>query len=175
MIESSQSSGFRSIFGNHYLQYGSSQYSSLLECDLVRKIFSHWFLGSLVFDVWSMACQTISGVHTPFLWYIRWHIVCIQSSSHVSGSTVHGSLHFKSCTSCSTVGSQLSELQLSKHSIIRTLGRCHVFSSSEKKTIRSLEFCYRRKQNCCMNDFSQMLQHLFQPVWDLDHDLQHPS
>ena len=37
-----------------------------------------------------------------------------------------------------TVGSQLSELRLSEHSIIRMLGRCHVFSSSGKNMFRSL-------------------------------------
>ena len=31
----------------------------------------------------------------------------------------------------------------------------------------------RRKQSCCMNDFSQMLQCLFQPVRDVDNDLWH--
>ena len=40
---------------------------------------------------------------------------------------------------------------------------------------RSLEFEYRRKQSCCMNDFSCMLQHLYHPVWDFNHDLQCPS
>ena len=32
------------------------------------------------------------------------------------------------------------------------------------------EFCYRRRQSCYMNNFSQMLQCLFQPVQDLDPD-----
>ena len=74
-----------------------------------------------------------------------------------------------------TVGSRLSKHRLSEFSIIRTLGRRHVFVSSGKNTFRSLEFCYRRNQSCCMNDFSQMLQRLFQPVRDLDHVLQRPS
>ena len=72
----------------------------------------------------------------------------------------------------SAVGSQLSELRLSvsKH---LDVGSCrHVFGSSRKKTLLSLQFCYRRKQSCCINDFSRMLQHLFHPVRDLDHNLQ---
>ena len=74
-----------------------------------------------------------------------------------------------------SVGSRLSESQLSEFLIIQSLGRHHVFGSSGKKTFWSLKFCYSRKQSCCMNDFSQMLQCLFHPVWDLDHDLQRLS
>ena len=43
-----------------------------------------------------------------------------------------------------------------------------------KKMFGSLESCYRRKQSCSMNDFPRMLECLFHPVQDLDHDLQHP-
>ena len=62
---------------------------------------------------------------------------------------------------CITVGSRLFESRLSEFLIIWTLGRCHNFGSSRKKTFWSMEFCCRRKQSCCLNDFSQMLQHLF--------------
>ena len=41
---------------------------------------------------------------------------------------------------------------------------CHIFGSRGKKTFQSLQFCYRRKQSCCRNDFSRMLQRLFNPV-----------
>ena len=74
----------------------------------------------------------------------------------------------------STVGSRLSELQLFVSEHLDIGSRCHVFGSSGKKMLRSLQFCYRRKQSCCMDDFSRMLQRLFHPVRDLDHDLQCP-
>ena len=58
---------------------------------------------------------------------------------------------------------------------IRTLGRWLTSLCFRQQRLQSLEFCYRRKQNCCTNDFSRMLQHLFHPVRDLDHNLQRPS
>ena len=80
---------------------------------------------------------------------------------------------FIHCTIYSTVGSQLSESRLCKFSVIQMLGRHDVFGSNGKiKDLWSLEFCFRRKQSCCMNDISQMLQRLFQPVRELNHDLQ---
>ena len=66
-----------------------------------------------------------------------------------------------------TVGSQLSKLRLSVSELLDVTGCCHVFGSSVKNTLQSLEFCYRRKQSCCMNDFSWTLLHLFQQVRDL--------
>ena len=71
-----------------------------------------------------------------------------------------------------TVGYRLSKLRLSECLIIWTLGRHHVFSSSGKKTFQSLGSFYKRKQSCCMNDFSGMLQRLFHPVRDFSLDLQ---
>ena len=61
--------------------------------------------------------------------------------------------------------------------IIRTWTSAHVamFSAATGKTLQSLEFCYKRKPSCCMNNFSWMLQCLFHPVGELDHDLQRPS
>ena len=72
-------------------------------------------------------------------------------------------------TTC-TVGSRLSELRLSIFEHLNIGSRRHVFGASGKKTWL-LQFCYRRKQSCCMNNFSRMLQRLFHPVLDLNHDL----
>ena len=39
---------------------------------------------------------------------------------------------------------------------IRTLGHVAIFfGPSGKNTLRALEFCYRRKKSCCMNDFPE--------------------
>ena len=56
---------------------------------------------------------------------------------------------------CSTVCSRLSEprLSVSRHLDVRSSR--HVFGTSGKRTLPSLEFCYRRKQSCCTNDFSE--------------------
>ena len=54
-----------------------------------------------------------------------------------------------------TVGSQLSEPRLSVSGHLDVGSRRHVFSTSGKKTLRSLEFCYWRKQSCCTNDFPE--------------------
>ena len=54
-----------------------------------------------------------------------------------------------------TVGSRLSEPRLSVSGHLDVSSSCHVFGTSGKKTLRSLEFCYRRKQSCCTNDFPE--------------------
>ena len=61
----------------------------------------------------------------------------------------------------STVGSQLSKPRLSISKHLDVCSRHHVFGSSGKKTLRSLEFCYIRKQSRCRNNFHRMLQCLF--------------
>ena len=53
----------------------------------------------------------------------------------------------------STVGSRLSEPRLSVSAHLDDGSHRHVFGTHRKKTMRSLEFCYRRKQSCCTNDF----------------------
>ena len=55
----------------------------------------------------------------------------------------------------STVGSRLSEPRLSVSAHLDVGSRRHVFSPSGKNMLRSLEFCYRRNQSCCTNDFSE--------------------
>ena len=92
---------------------------------------------------------------------------------YIAADTAPTNAHVE--TDSTTVGSWLSKSRLFELLIIRTLGRRHVFGSSGSKIFWSLEFCSRRKQSCCMNNFSQMLQLPFQPVWDLDHNLQRPS
>ena len=52
-----------------------------------------------------------------------------------------------------TLGSRLSEPRLSISGHFDVGSRHHVFGLSEKNTLWSLEFCYRRKQSCCMNEF----------------------
>ena len=69
-----------------------------------------------------------------------------------------------------------SRLSIIRAPIIRTVDYPNAwmppcFWQHGRETFRSLEFCYRIKQRCYWNDFSRMLQHLFQPVWDLNHDL----
>ena len=52
----------------------------------------------------------------------------------------------------------------SNHSNARLFKRLDeaLFSAAaETTTFQSLELCYRRKQSCCMNDFSQMLHAFF--------------
>ena len=60
-----------------------------------------------------------------------------------------------------TVCSQLSKPQLSVSRHLDIGSRLHVFSSSGKNTLRSLEFCYRRKQSCCMNNFPDECSNAF--------------
>ena len=54
-----------------------------------------------------------------------------------------------------TVGSRLSAPQLSVSGHLDVSSHCHVFGPSGKNTLRSLEFCYRRKQSCCTNGFPE--------------------
>ena len=54
-----------------------------------------------------------------------------------------------------TVSSRLSEHLLSVSGHLDVDSRRHVFGTSGENTLRSLEFCYRKKQSCCTNDFPE--------------------
>ena len=100
--------------------------------------------------------------------------------SHGNYILVHSNKHSVLYIPCghgdpSTVGSRLSEPWLSVSEHLDVSSRRHVFGTSRKKTLRSLEFCYSRKQSCCTNDFPECYNAFFHAVQDLDHDLQHPS
>ena len=96
---------------------------------------------------------TASGTKTP----IPWSAVGTRYEYNYWLWVVHG-------MNMNTVGSRLS---VSGHLDVGS-GR-HVFGTSGKKTLRSLKFCYRRKQSCCTNDFPERYNPFFPcSIRDLD-------
>ena len=98
---------------------------------------------------------TLFPSHSPKL-PCHLFVLCVCSVS-MSSINIHASSHpeimaavinfHKDIWGESTVGSRLSKLRLISVSEHLDVGSCrHVFGSSGKKTLRSLQFYYRRKQ-----------------------------
>ena len=119
---------------------------------------------------WSQNCSnTNNTLHSPLYsghlsnkdkYFWPMHGWPLQPGSTVQ--IIHVSSVFIDCLhwATATVSSRLSEPRLSEPRLsvsghLDVGSRHHVFGTSGKKTLQSLEFCYRRKQICCTNNFRE--------------------
>ena len=119
----------------------------------------------------NLACSSIKNDHYTctmgtFSDSANSFLVVLLDEAHISdiSSPALKHTHSESPKTPATAGSQLSEPRLSVSKHLDVGSRHHVSGTSGIKMLQSLEFCYRRKQSCYMNNFTQMLQRLFQPV-----------